>query len=242
LICAGLYSGRTTIIKCKNCDKKFTKKTSALKYGYGKFCSKECHNKSMEIHFKINCPQCGNEFETGNNVVDKRKYCSKECMKLAYRLPIEKQLLLDMYIEQELTSREIGEVIQRDKKVVIDYLRYYEIKVRPDGFKNRERIKCKDGHMVRSYYERAFDNYLYKEGIEHEYDYRLPFEKRSMCDFKVQDVYIEIWGMMSWEKYRDGRNRKLKLYQENNCKLLEIFPEDFKDLKIKLEELKRLIS
>lgn len=120
-------------------------------------------------------------------------------------------------------------------------LLHYGIEVRPDGITNREKIKCNDGHMVRSYYERAFDNYLYKEGIPHEHDVRLPFARRYMADFLIEDVYVEIWGMMTWEKYRERRKRKLKIYKENNCRLLEIFPEDFKDLGVKMNELKEMI-
>lgn len=163
-------------------------------------------------------------------------------MKQAFRKPIEKELLQKLYIEEELTSREIGQIIGRSKKVVLDYLKYYNIPIRPDGIHNRERIKCKDGHLVRSYYERAFDNLLSRNNIEHEYDARLPFARRCMADFKVKNVYIEIWGMMNIEKYRERRERKMQLYQNNNCVLLEVYPEDFKNIQSKLEELKSLMD
>lgn len=240
--CSELHAGRASERECLECNKKFAIKTSALSYGYGKYCSNECHNESMRTsRDKLACCEwCGDMYSILPG--SKEKYCSKSCSNEGLRKWIDEDLLIKLYVEQELTSREVADVVGRDKKVVIDYLRYYGIKVRSDGFKNRERIVCNDGHEVRSYYERAFDNYLHKENIAHEYDARLPFNKRFMCDFKVGDIYIEIWGMVGWEPYDDRMSRKIKLYEENDCKLLQVFPEDFKDLGIKMNELKRLIK
>ena len=44
------------------------------------------------------------------------------------------------------------------------------------------------------------------------------------------------------EKYREQRERKLKLYRENGCKLLEVFPENFINIQNKLTELKSLME
>ena len=63
-----------------------------------------------------------------------------------------------------------------------------------------------------------------------------------MADFKVGHVYVEIWGMMGWKQYEEVRERKLNLYKENNCVLLEVFPEDFNELEVKIKELKHLIK
>ncbi len=240
--CAMLYSGKTVELQCKICGKSFTRKSSVLDYGWGKYCSKACADKAMEVVHKLKCPQCGKVFIGEKNRGKKQTYCSKECIKSAFRKPIDKGLLTKLYTEDELTSREIGQVIGRSNKVVLDYLRYYNIEVRPDGIKNRKRIKCKDGHLVRSYYERAFDNLLHRNNLPHEYDPRLPFNKRYMADFKVGNVYIEIWGLMTMEKYREQRERKLKLYRENGCKLLEVFPENFINIQNKLTELKSLME
>lgn len=239
--CASLHSGRTIIKECKYCGKPFEAQKSSLEYGWGNYCSKECANKGREItHYKI-CPQCGKTYAGDKNNWMNQKFCSKECMKAAFRNPIDKDLLVKLYVEEEMTSREIGEIIGRSKKVVLDYLKHYGIKVRPDGIKSRERIKCQDGHLVRSYYERAFDNILHRNNIAHEYDPRLPFNKRYMADFKVGDVYVEIWGLMNLAQYREKRERKLALYRANGCKLLEVYPDDFRNLQNKIDELKSLM-
>lgn len=248
--CSEFHNGRALKRNCKLCGDEFTIKQSAVRFGYGVYCSNACQNESMRgskgfesssITPKLACCEwCGNMFDILSG--SKERYCSKDCANNGYRKWIDKDLLIGLYTEKELTTREIGRIIGRDKKVVLDYLRYHNIEVRPDGIKNRKRILCDDGHEVRSYYERAFDNYLYKLGIEHEHDVRLPFDKRYMTDFKVGDVYVEIWGMMGWKTYEERRLRKLDLYRENNCTLLEVFPEDFKNLEVKINELKRLIS
>ena len=241
-MCSSLYKGTTIIKKCQNCNDDIKVKLSASDYGYGKYCSKKCQNEGARIENTEICPECNNVFKTSKNVSDKRKYCSKECMKKSFRRPIKKDVLIELYDNRNLTSREVGDIIGRSKKVVLDYLRFYNIDIKEDGFHNREKIKCKDGHLVKSHYERAFDNYLFKEGIEHEYEVRLPFDKRYACDFKVGDVYIEIWGLIGWDRYDKNRAKKKEMYKNNNCQLLEVFPEDFKKLENKMNELKHLIA
>ena len=238
-ICAGLHTGRTVKRKCLYCNEEFLSIRSSVSYGWGNYCTNACHYKSMTKESAVGmCKQCFKVFDIKHK---NAQYCSKNCSDEAYRKPIPVEILRDMYIEQELTARHIAHVIGRNKKVVLDYLHHYGIEVRPNGLMNRELIKCNDGHQVRSYYERAFDNYLYKEGLPHEHDVRLPFDKRYMADFLVEDVYIEIWGMMSIESYRERREKKIKLYKDNNCKLLEIYPNDFKNLGSKMNQLKHLI-
>lgn len=237
-----IHAGKTALRVCPICGEQFTVKMSNVQRGWGKYCSKACANKALEVSHYKKCPQCGKVFVGDKDNWTKQKYCSKECMKEAFRNPIDEELLRKLYIDDELTSREIGQIVGRSNKVVLDYLKYYGIAVRPDGIRNRERIKCADGHLVRSYYERAFDNALYRSGLEHEYDPRLPFAKRYMADFKIGDVYVEIWGLMGVKQYRENRERKIQLYRENGCKLLEVFPEDFKSINTKINELKSLMS
>ena len=236
-----IHAGKTIVKVCPICGKQFTTTKSYVAYGWGKYCSKTCANKALEVNHYKTCPQCGKPFLGDKDNWMKQKFCSKECMKEAFCNPIDKELLQRLYVEDELTTREIGQIVGRSKKVVLDYLKRYGIPVRPDGIKNRERIKCTDGHLVRSYYERAFDNLLHKNGIEHEYDPRLPFNHRYMADFKVCDVYVEIWGLMGNSQYRERRKKKIQLYHDNGCKLLEVFPDDFKSIETKLYELKSLM-
>lgn len=241
-LCSGKFYGRTVEKECNQCGLCFPVKKSSVERNWGKYCSVKCHNDSMKIVNYETCPCCKKKFKTGNNEIDKRKYCSRKCASLSLRKPIDKQRLYDLYVTQDLTAREVGHILNRDKKIVLDYLKFYDFPVKKEGFNNSGFLLCNDGHLVRSHYEKAFDNYLNKLGIKHEYEVRLPFDKRYACDFKINDVYVEIWGMMNWEKYRKSRVKKLDMYKSNSCKLLEVFPEDFKNLEIKINELKHLIT
>lgn len=242
MICANLHKGRTSERKCRQCSKRFTIKTSALKYGYGEFCSNECHNESMKKDNYCMCPNCGDIFNTGTNDIDRRIYCKKECFYESMMIGIPKDELYEKYINERMTTRELAIIFNTDKKVICDYLHRYGIEVRPDTFPDASKIRCKNGLMVRSNYERAFINALLTFGIDFEYEPRLPFDKRYAADMLVGDVYVEIWGMMDWEDYRIRKERKVELYEKNNVKLFSVYPDDFRDVYGKINELKRLIS
>lgn len=153
-----------------------------------------------------------------------------------------KEELERYYIDEEMTTAEIGEMYKIGKNTISAKLKEFDIPIRPNLFNGASFKTCKDGHIVRSNYEKVFDNILYKNGIEHEYEVRLPFDKRFACDFKVNDVYVEIWGVENNQKYTERTERKIKLYQKHNAKLLSIYPNDFKNINSKIEELKRLID
>lgn len=155
--------------------------------------------------------------------------------------PKEKELR-DLYLVKQLTTVEIGKILGCGGGTVSRRLKEFGIQVRPNIFNGANFITCKDGHVVRSNYERAFDNYLHYNGLEHEYEPRLPVDKRYASDFLVGDVYVEIWGVVNNSKYEERRIKKTKLYHDNGLKLLEIYPNDFKDIQLKINELKRLIS
>ena len=153
-----------------------------------------------------------------------------------------KEELIDLYINQELPTAEIGKIFGCGSGSISRRLYQNGIEVRPNIFNGKHFLRCEDGHEVRSYYEKSFDNLLYRNDIGHEYEPRIPFDKRYASDFIVGDVYVEIWGVQNNKKYEDRRIKKTKLYKDNGLKLLEIYPEDFKNITTKLDELKRLIS
>jgi len=240
--CAELYKGNRVVKNCGYCDEEFLIKHSASKYGNGVYCSNECADKSKIRRVEKNCPNCGDVFSTGANHVDNRTYCKKECFYESMMIDIPKVELERLYLVDKKTTREIAFLYNTDKKVVCDYLHRYEIEVRPDTFPGHNFCKCKNGLVVRSNYERAFINALITFGIDFEYEPRLPFDKRRSADLLVKDVYVEIWGMVGWDVYDDRKRIKKKLYKENNFKLFSVYPEDFKDVYGKVNELKHLIN
>lgn len=96
-----------------------------------------------------------------------------------------------------------------------------------------------DGHKVRSEPERKIDNWLFENRIIHAYEYPIPGKKR--CDFYIpgknsDGIYIEYWGLDN-KAYLENKAEKIKIYAENNLKLIELVEKDLKDLDSKLAEL-----
>lgn len=83
-----------------------------------------------------------------------------------------------------------------------------------------------DGHFVDSTYEIVFDWYLWSRGIKHEVHGLISPNFRYRFDFKVQDIYFEIWGLDN-EKYMNKRIKKENLYQELKLNLISIEKELF---------------
>ena len=337
---------------CTNCGGSFSSKKSNEKYGWGKFCSKNCHSKSMIVDVVMKCPVCKESFKKRPS--DRKSCCSRRCANYKKSLRIPKDELERLYLVERKSSIQIGVIFNTSKKIILGYLKKYNITTRShtesrheEGFavpskaeleklylqdwlsydaickiydvdkttipywlkkhnipirsasetslgkdfkeptesemkqwyveqelSTREiaqmlgvsrglvsrrlkifdislrsniwgydgMLECKDGHKVRSSYERAFDNYLYACGIEHEYEPRLPCNKRYASDFKVGNVYIEIWGVTNNKKYEQRKKKKKNMYDENNYKLLDVHPNDFKDIKNIVMKLKRLLA
>jgi len=108
-------------------------------------------------------------------------------------------------------------------------------------------FKAIDGHYVRSEAEQTIDNFLFRNGIIHAYEKRLPGDKCFYCDFYIpprdkttQSVYIEYWGMENDETYLEIKGTKLEIYKREQLQLIEITKNDLKNLKAYLTEKLRL--
>ncbi|MEA3199593.1 MAG: hypothetical protein QOE90_1021 [Thermoplasmata archaeon] len=93
------------------------------------------------------------------------------------------------------------------------------------------KLRCADGHRVRSRPERAVDDWLHQNGILHELE---PILKGMRPDWRVGSVYIEMWGLKGQQGYETRRAQKLALYRKRKLRLVELFPEDVEDLEPKL--------
>ena len=75
-----LINGRhLTELECKYCRMKFLGYAS----NHRKFCSVECHTKSMLKRVNVKCRYCGKIFESCPSM--KSKFCSKKCKDLNVR-------------------------------------------------------------------------------------------------------------------------------------------------------------
>ncbi len=104
-------------------------------------------------------------------------------------------------------------------------------------------FKAIDGHYVRSEAEQTIDNFLFRNGIIHAYEKRLPGDKSFYCDFYIpprnqidQPIYIEYWGMDNDETYLEKKNSKLEIYKREHLQLIEITINELANLKAYLTE------
>jgi len=95
-------------------------------------------------------------------------------------------------------------------------------------------IKCKDGHYVKSKMEKAVDDFLYSHGILHEVYPTIPYSHYT-ADFKVGDVYIEVWGLKGRKDYDEEMEKKIEHYRRYSLKLISI--ERGQSIASKLAEL-----
>lgn len=102
---------------------------------------------------------------------------------------------------------------------------------------------AKDGHICDSNLEVEVDNFFFDNNITHEVHVRYPKSKligyqdsKFICDFKVNDIYIEVAGLNN-DKYINDIERKKK-YAEDNYMKLEILydtkTDSLEGLRVKL--------
>lgn len=231
--CRGI--GKKTIQKlnCDFCNKSFTRQSCFVNRAEASYCSVDCQHKGSTTVPLATCERCGSKYkELGEN----RRYCSMKCR----RVTVSKEKLEKYYVEQGLSAESVGIQVGASESSVLKSLEKFNIPARNSNMVGD--LLCKDGHKASSSYEKIFDDKLTDNGLEHHYDVPLPFHNRYRTDFLVEDVYIEVWGVVGSEKYDLRRKAKQRLYKENNCKLVNVYPEDFKDIDIKIEEVKRLLE
>jgi len=84
-------------------------------------------------------------------------------------------------------------------------------------------LRCKDGHYVKSKMEKAVDDFLYSHGIIHEVYPAVP-NSRYTADFKVGDVFIEVWGLKGRKDYDEEKEKKIEHYNKFSLKVVGIEP------------------
>lgn len=95
------------------------------------------------------------------------------------------------------------------------------------GKKNVYGYTClsKDGHKCNSLMEAKIDDYLYQKNIYHEKE---PYYPRSKwrADFKVDNYYIEYFGLTGNAEYDNKTINKILYAKEHNINIIEIYPTD----------------
>ena len=88
--------------------------------------------------------------------------------------------------------------------------------------------KAEDGHYVKSRAELIIDDWLYRHGIRHAYEHRLPTEEEIFCDFYLPDydIYIEYWGGEGDPDYDKRKAYKKEIYRKYGFRLIEIHADE----------------
>jgi len=118
-----------------------------------------------------------------------------------------------------------------------------------EKFPTTFKFKTIDGHYVRSEAEQTIDNFLFRNGIIHAYEKRLPGDKCFYCDFYIppgnkinQPIYIEYWGTENDEAWSETMKKKLEIYKREQLQLIEINKNNLNNLKGYLTEKLRLFN
>jgi transposase len=100
------------------------------------------------------------------------------------------------------------------------------VAIRPDGLHQGRRYECSSGLQVRSLPEKMVAEWLIANGVDFDYEPRLPFHPMWQSDFLANGWYIEVWGMRhlgpSGERYEKRRLRKIKAYRRHNAPLVNV--------------------
>lgn len=87
------------------------------------------------------------------------------------------------------------------------------------------RCLANDKHICYSLAEKTIDDFLYAKGIIHDKEPKYP-EGNFRADFKVNNVFIEYFGLMDDENYKLKAEYKKEICKKHNIKLISIYPND----------------
>lgn len=126
-----------------------------------------------------------------------------------YKIPSKKELEYH-YHKSGFSTQDIANIYGIKSKTVVNrWLTDYNISKRKPLFGPRKKIVTRDGHRVRSSYERIVCEWLYENNILHEVE---PFsirDRKKRADFKVGRFYIEVLGMLNLKTYKKRYENKL---------------------------------
>ena len=99
-----------------------------------------------------------------------------------------------------------------------------DIKTFEKRVKENSTIKTLDGKLVQSNGEKRICNFLYRNEIPYKYDSLIRINKQYVRpDFILKNrTVIEYWGMEGDPEYDKKRERKTKIYQEGNLRLIDV--------------------
>lgn len=136
----------------------------------------------------------------------------------------------------------------KEKTLYLKLTKCQDIELVDEGYEGT--IKCKDGHMVKSYQEMSIDDYLTDHGIRHAYERTLIIKDEEGTPIKLhpdfylfdllgpgKDVWLEHWGINEEQNqsYKKTKKYKIGLYRKHlaedpNFTLITTSNEDSHDI------------
>lgn len=143
--------------------------------------------------------------------------------------PPDLDSITHLYQAEKMGMQSIGDMFGVSSTYISGVLKEKGIPIRRSGYPNVSHYTAKDGHKVKSGLELQVDDWLFDNGVQHEYEPRIP-DSSYKSDFLAAGHYIEVWGISGNERYEKRRNRKLAIYQRQSLPLISVYPSDFPHL------------
>ena len=165
--------------------------------------------------------------------IDARDFSGAQLLRNEKRdMPYQDEYLLyTLYWEHELNTREIADRLGCTQLPITTRMNKYDIPFRYAGA-HGSTYETDRGEYVRSTHERQIANWLHSHGLDYEYEPDL--DSPMTPDFLVGGVFIEHWGMVNREEYRERMAEKKSLYDELDIDPIYTYPDDLDDLSKKL--------
>ncbi len=204
---------------------------------FGKQCQ-DCYYETLDYKDNIDKNRKANElrewyFNLKNTIYkqyDWNKKCSN-CNKLI-ALAI---LCRDLHNDDSLISRVYKDIenLLKTQKVQLEETTKNHIGYDIQKNDTSGQVKCIDGHWVENDLEREIDDMLYQLRKPHVYAKKVnEITSRGVkSDWFIpvlsdtKGIYIELWGMDT-EDYKRNKEEKIKLYEEEDLPLIQIYRKE----------------
>ena len=181
------------------------------------------------------CAICNKEFKPPN---DRQMCCSKKCGTI-YQFgvaPVTKDECVSIILNHFDTTNRTPmkrEVRHGVYHAAVRLFGSWNKAIESCGLKSNGnsprnvKIKCSDGHVVRSISEKVIDEWLTQNNIRHEIEKPYPVG-RYTCDFYLADhnIWVEYFGLAgAFEEYDEAMRVKNEMVKEHGLNLVSLFPK-----------------
>lgn len=199
------------------------------------FCSRSCAAKinNLKRTNKFSDHPCKN---CRKLIHWAKKYCSRKCAEIKRR-KTDKQFKIDI-VDKLRRFYLVNNRIPTKREMQGTYVTARNIfgtwnnAIKAAGFQPNpvmfaRHFRALDGHKCDSFTEKIIDDWLSENKIDHQIHVPYPNFPEFKCDFLVNGVFIEFFGLDGEHKrYSELAKQKRDLAQKFGIKIMEISPKD----------------